>query len=129
MLVVKAGIVGLGAFTTEAIAGGATVVDWSKHPLFSEPPTIPKDWRFRLVSPSQLVGPVGPDRFPDAYINHSCEPNSEIRRARPQILLVALRDISAGEEITFDYATLYRQPWAMECRCGTRACRKVISGR
>lgn len=128
-LVVRKSATGLGAFATVPFKSGDIIIDWSQHPLFAEPPQIPHDWRFVQVAPGVFNGPVGPEEHPDAYINHSCEPNSEIRRARPQVLLVALRDIAYDEEITFDYATLYRKPWSMRCSCGTRSCRKVISGR
>ena len=41
------------------------------------------------------------------FINHSCEPNCETQkwvvRGELAIGLFALRDISAGEELTFDY--------------------------
>src|SRR4026209_850165 len=34
------------------------------------------------------------------YINHSCEPNSYMKDVYNHILVMALRDIRAGEEIT-----------------------------
>jgi hypothetical protein len=38
------------------------------------------------------------------YINHSCEPNAEVKdRDHESLYLVALRTIQAGEEITIDY--------------------------
>lgn len=38
------------------------------------------------------------------YVNHSCEPNAEVRdRDRESLYLVASRSIQAGEEITIDY--------------------------
>jgi hypothetical protein len=45
--------------------------------------------------------------------------------------LVALTDISLGEEITFDYSmtvrpSLYTTFWKMPCNCGTPLCRKKI---
>lgn len=41
--------------------------------------------------------------------NHSCEPNAGFRSS---IVLEAIRDIKAGEEITFDYAfcEMYFEP-------------------
>ena len=60
------------------------------------------------------------------WINHSCEPNAGIRG---QIFLVAMRDIEEGEEITFDYAMVICDPdFRMECRCGRRNCRKMVTG-
>ena len=128
-LVVKKSRVGLGAFASSPFKGGETVVDWSDHPLFADPPWIPIGWKFIEISPGIMTGPIGPENHPDAYINHSCNPSARILLQRPTILLVALRDIEVDEEITFDYATLYRKPWSMKCRCGDRNCRGTILGR
>lgn len=58
--------------------------------------------------------------------NHSCNPNAGLRG---QITLVAMRDIAAGEEICFDYATCDSHPeFRMECLCGSQTCRHVITG-
>jgi uncharacterized protein len=41
----------------------------------------------------------------------------------------AIRDIKKGEEITYDYATSETlNNWKMECKCGSKNCRKIISG-
>lgn len=58
--------------------------------------------------------------------NHSCEPNAAVVKVNT---LVALRTITQGEEITFDYAcTVGRENegWVMRCRCNTKACRSTI---
>ena len=60
------------------------------------------------------------------FINHSCNPNSGLKG---QICLVAIRDISSGEEITFDYATVVSEWVGMEplnCNCQSSSCRKKI---
>jgi hypothetical protein len=53
--------------------------------------------------------------------------------------LVALKEISAGEEITYDYSTTMnddkseilekakRLPWKCACHCGTKSCRGTIN--
>lgn len=128
-IIVKESRIGLGAFATTPIGKGDVVVDWSEHPLFSEPPRLLPEYRFVQISPGILTGPVGPEKYPDAYINHSCSPNSEIQFDRPRVQLVALRDIAPLEEITFDYSTLYAQPWSMQCRCGAAICRGTIRGK
>jgi uncharacterized protein len=59
-------------------------------------------------------------------VNHSCEPNVGMGG---NVLLVSMRDIAAGEELTIDYALFLGDPgFAMECRCGTAACRAVVKG-
>jgi hypothetical protein len=60
------------------------------------------------------------------HLNHSCEPNLGIQG---QVVYVALRDIAADEELTFDYAMNDDEPYEMRCRCGSRLCRGTISGR
>lgn len=127
-LVVKESQIGLGAFAKIPLEPGELIVDWSSHPLFQKRPIIPPDWRFKRIAPGMMSGPIGPERYPDAYINHSCEPNAEIVFGDPQIHLVARKRISAGEEVTFDYATLYKAPFAMKCLCGAAVCRGTIRG-
>lgn len=60
------------------------------------------------------------------YINHSCEPNSFMKGVYKHILVVALRDIAPGEEITVDYhSTLHSDK--KRCTCGTPSCRRTIN--
>jgi SET domain-containing protein len=127
-LVVRPSRIGLGAFAKIPLEPGELIVDWSNHPLFQKPPRIPRDWRFKTIAPGVISGPLGPEEHPDAYINHSCEPNAEIIFARPKIQLVAGREILEGEEVTFDYSLIYGKAFAMKCDCGTPSCRKLIRG-
>ena len=63
------------------------------------------------------------------YINHSCEPNCEVECTGEHIWIVALRDIQAGEELSFNYgydATDYEK---FPCHCGARSCCGYILGR
>jgi uncharacterized protein len=67
--------------------------------------------------------------MPGCLANHSCEPNAGIRDVgnAPRITLVALRDISSGEEIRYDYSTTMDEDFfTMPCRCGSTACRGVV---
>jgi len=59
------------------------------------------------------------------YINHSCEPNCGIRG---EITFVAMRNISAGEELTVDYAMIDNEDYSIECKCGSENCRHVVTG-
>ena len=63
---------------------------------------------------------------PTDWFNHSCEPNIGFSG---QLCLVAMRDIAAGEELSFDYAmcdgTAYDE---FECQCGSRNCRGTVKG-
>jgi len=69
---------------------------------------------------SELPG-EGPD-----FINHSCDPNVGLNG---QIVLVAMRDIEAGEEICIDYAMCDGSPYdEFDCGCGSALCRGRITG-
>ena len=60
------------------------------------------------------------------FLNHSCEPNVGFAG---NIVLVAMRDIGRGEELTTDYALFDDYDGSMECRCGSASCRGTIHGR
>lgn len=60
------------------------------------------------------------------FLNHSCEPNVGFGG---NIVLVAMRDVEPGEELTVDYALFDDYEGAMDCRCGRPACRGRIDGR
>ncbi|MBI2043841.1 SET domain-containing protein-lysine N-methyltransferase [Candidatus Pacearchaeota archaeon] len=67
-------------------------------------------------------------------INHSCDPNSFVKGKNE---LIALKDITKGEEITYDYSTTMndneKEIERMEgklviypCNCKSRKCRNTI---
>jgi SET domain-containing protein len=61
----------------------------------------------------------------DDYINHSCDPNAGFTTGEPA--LYALRDITIGEQITWDYSTSIAEiGWTLTCLCGSPRCRRTI---
>lgn len=63
----------------------------------------------------------------DDFTNHSCDPNCGLRVDSSGFDMIALRDIAAGEELTYDYSTHQEHPQEdMICQCGTPACRGVV---
>lgn len=63
---------------------------------------------------------------PAHRINHSCDPNCGFMG---QVVVVAMRDIAVGEQLTFDYAMCDGTPYdEFECLCGTDKCRHSITG-
>ena len=59
------------------------------------------------------------------HVNHSCTPNCGIKNS---IRIVAMRNIWAGEEVTFDYAMSESSDYTMKCNCRTEYCIKSITG-
>ncbi len=60
------------------------------------------------------------------FINHSCEPNVGFAG---NVVLVAMRDIDAGEELTIDYAMFDDYDGSLTCTCGRPTCRGSVDGR
>jgi histone-lysine N-methyltransferase SUV39H len=84
------------------------------------------------------------------FINHSCEPNLAVYSCwincldpnLPRLAMFAIRDIKAGEEVTFDYSAQYhrkrktqpnskqaekqRRPGKTPCKCGAPMCRQIM---
>jgi hypothetical protein len=60
------------------------------------------------------------------YLNHSCDPNLGMRG---EITFVSMRDISAGEELTHDWAMTDDDDYSVECNCGAPDCRKTLTGK
>uniref|UniRef100_A0A0E0B160 Histone-lysine N-methyltransferase n=1 Tax=Oryza glumipatula TaxID=40148 RepID=A0A0E0B160_9ORYZ len=63
------------------------------------------------------------------FINHSCEPNTEMQKwtveGETRVGIFALRDIKTGEELTYDYK--FVQFGAdQDCHCGSSNCRKML---
>jgi len=75
-----------------------------------------------------FIGPVAEEERDGEMIfsNHSCDPNIGVQG---QIVLVALRDILAGEELTQDWATTDDDLYEMQCNCGSSQCRQIITGK
>lgn len=73
---------------------------------------------------------IGADTFlgpckgsPGDYVNHSCAPNAYVQNT----VLVALKPIQAGEEITFDYSLTSTVACStFQCTCGASNCRGVV---
>jgi hypothetical protein len=60
-----------------------------------------------------------------APINHSCDPNTAFQGLN----IYAIRDIAVGEELTFDYSTMYSENMLeFPCQCQSPKCRKIIRG-
>ena len=74
------------------------------------------------------ICPVTEDERESSMIfsNHSCDPNIGVRG---EITFVAMRDISAGEELTHDWAMTDDDDSSTICCCGAANCRKVITGK
>lgn len=106
-----------------AVPAGQTVL-WIDGALTSEPS------RYSVqVGPDTHVAPEGGANALDdgawRFLNHSCEPSAWLRGRE----LIALRDIRAQEDLSFDYNTTewdMAEPFA--CHCGSADCLGTVRG-
>ncbi len=129
--------IGIGTFTKDPIPKNDLVIVQGGRILASPeldlPQYEPYGYHCFQVERDQYICPIEPVReIADGVfnVNHSCEPTCGFRG---QISMVALRDITAGEQITFDYAMTdverAEELWEpMPCLCGTASCRGNITG-
>lgn len=80
------------------------------------------------IAENLFIGPIEPEERDGCMIfsNHSCDPNIGVQG---QIVFVALRRVSAGEELTHDWATTDDDDYTLDCRCGAAKCRKIVTGK
>lgn len=63
---------------------------------------------------------------PERYINHSCDPNTYVKTVDGKRLVIARREIAAGEEITYDYSINSSGEIIWLCSCTAARCRGQI---
>jgi uncharacterized protein len=113
---------GHGVFAIKNIKKGEVVAEFD-GPIYS---TWYRKWNNDLYNHTIQIGP---HKWKDSLgvarlLNHSCEPNCGIKNYTQ---VVAMRNIKAGEEITWDYEMTEDHPyWRMKCKCGAKTCRKII---
>jgi uncharacterized protein len=118
---------GRGLFARERVRAGETLLVWGGDVVTGEMLKWMSEEKHRLaVQIEEDLYLVTPNEGPADWVNHSCDPNAGLIG---QIVLVALRDISKGEEVCFDYATSDGSPYdEFECGCGARTCRTHVTG-
>jgi SET domain-containing protein len=61
------------------------------------------------------------------FINHSCEPNLQVRHHGRHLNLMSVRPIDAGEELTIDYWRSWTDNSPQACYCGAKSCRGFMN--
>lgn len=118
---------GRGVFTLASIGKGEVLAVWGGDVYtHNELDLLPLDQTHLGLQIDDDFYLIPRETCPADWVNHSCNPNAGIRG---QITLVALRDISTGEEICFDYAMTDSSAYdEFICECGTPNCRQRITG-
>lgn len=116
-----------GVYAVAPIPKGELIAMWGGEVVTQENFTpLPERLKRLSIQIEEGLFLVALNEGPGDYVNHSCDPNGGLSG---QIALVAMHDISVGDEITFDYAmsdvTDYDE---FQCECGSPNCRGVVRG-
>src|SRR5579862_5449971 len=112
---------GLGLFATKPIKRGAYIATYRGRIITSEEADRREArgarYMFELTKRWTIDG--SPRWNLARYINHSCRPNAEPVGRNGGIVIVALRRIEPGEEITYSYGKEYLDYFLQNggCRC------------
>jgi len=123
---------GTGVFAEQDIPSGARIIEYIGEKISEEESdrrwaaqsTGDRIFMFELEDKTYIDGDI-PEN--DArFINHSCDPNCESEENAGQVWILSIRNIKAGEELSFNYgfdAELFGQ---YPCRCGANNCAGYI---
>ncbi len=119
---VKRSATGKGLFAEEAIPKGACIIEYIGV-LVSEEEAAGDNGKylFEVGKNKTINGNIKANTA--RYINHSCVPNCEADGPEGKVYIWALRNIQAGEELTYDYGEEYfdRHIKPKGCRCPKHA--------
>ena len=118
------GKLGLAVFATAPISKESRIAIFTGETYKSETALgLPEIMRDHAIQ-------VGRDEFIFGYkglaqcICHSCEPNCGIRNLTE---IYAVKDISEGEQVTWDYRCSENSDWVLEtCLCGSERCTRSV---
>ncbi|GBG74514.1 hypothetical protein CBR_g18924 [Chara braunii] len=122
-------------FVAPPSVAGPTVTPWSLGPSFSPMFGISPSCGLAKVSGPVLGTSPVPSMTVAATVPSSgqaqCEPNCHAKilevDGQNRIILVARKDISSGEELTYDYRFDEEDQNKVPCRCGARNCRQFMN--
>ena len=118
---------GLGLFATKPIKKGTKIVRYFGPLLDSrkkKDDAIENKYLFELNGRWTIDGSVRKNIA--RYINHACKPNAEsdVSPRKRKVVIRAIKNISPGEEINYDYGTDYFKAYLKPIGCKCDACEK-----
>ena len=116
-----------GCYTTSPIRKGQRVAEY-------DGPRLTKDVADELYQDTPVTylfglgdGSIVIDGHSMAmFINHSCDPNCETEEIDGRVWISAIRNIHAGDEITYDYCLYDGEDEECLCNCGAKKCRGTM---
>lgn len=121
-VIVKRSSAGLGLFAGEDIPKGICIIEYFGRTISKEEEyTSRSKYLFEIHARKTIDGTQRDNTA--RYINHSCRPNAdpEIRNAR--VFIMSIKNIKAGEEITYNYGKEYWDEHIKPFGCKCEKCR------
>jgi hypothetical protein len=127
LIVRSSSIHAAGCYTTHPIRKGARVCEYdgrrlSKAVADQRYADRPVTYLFTCAANTVIDG------FGTAmFLNHCCDPNCEtVQEEDSRVYIIAIRNIAAGEELTYEYNLHDSDEADADCYCGARACRGTM---
>jgi len=135
----KSGVHGKGVFALQAIPAGEVLIEYvgeiigwpealRRHPHDPDDPN--HTFYFHIDDKHVIDANVGGNA--SRWINHACDPNCRADETDGRVFIEALRDLSPGEELFYDYGLVIddrhtpKLKKEYECRCGSPNCRRTM---
>ncbi|MGO4392592.1 SET domain-containing protein [Variovorax sp. M-6] len=135
----RSSVHGNGVFAVQDIAEGETLIEYKgevisweealrRHP--HDPAQPHHTFYFHIDDDRVIDGNV--DGNASRWINHSCDPSCEADEQDGRVFIKALRNIAAGEELSYDYGLVIDEPYTKKlkadfpCWCGSEDCRGTL---
>jgi len=128
LIVASSDVHAAGVFTTSPIRKGKRIVEYTGPRVSKEEGDRIYDDKLVTYLFSLEDGRVIDGHGIAMFINHCCDPNCETDEVRGRIWIYALRNIKAGEELTYDY-NLFDGDEEAPCSCGAKRCRGSLFSR
>lgn len=115
---IKRSACGFGFFTLDPIRNDKKIIEYIGLILTREE-ADDSGGKYLMSLDDEYVIDGSPRSNLARYINHSCQPNAKAFRIGARVWIWSIRDIQAGEEITYDYGRKYfnEQIKPKGCKC------------
>jgi uncharacterized protein len=119
-------VTGLGLFATKPINQGVYIATYRGRRITTEEADRreARGAKYQFEINKQWTIDGSPRWNVARYINHSCRPNAKPVGRRGGIVIVALRRIEPGAEITYDYGRDYVKHFLESGGCRCERCRR-----
>ncbi len=135
----RSGVHGKGVFALVDLAEGETIIEYvgeviswpeaqARHPHNPEDPN--HTFYFHIDEDHVIDALFGGNS--SRWINHSCDANCEADEQDGRIFIKARRNITAGEELNYDYGLIIDERYTKKlkaeypCWCGAATCRGTL---